>query len=90
MMEQYKSIAKSVYDTVKDSYALSDSYMRFGLSNILDIKYDFKAICEHLIESEDPHNSLEYWRKSDLDRFKKPEFFELAYFSIKRARALPS
>lgn len=85
MMEQYKAIAISVHDTVKDSYALSDSYMRVGLSGILGINHDFKAICEHLIESEDPHNSLEYWRKIGLDRSDDPEFFEFAYFSIKRA-----
>jgi hypothetical protein len=85
MMEQYKAIAISVHDTVKDSYTLSDSRMRVGLSDILDIKYDFKTICEHLIESEDPHNSLEYWRDVGLNRSDDPEFFEFAYFSIKRA-----
>lgn len=85
MMEQYKAIAITVYDTVKDSYTLDDSRVRVGLSGILGVKNDFKAICEHLIEAEDPHNSLEYWRETGLSMSDDPQFFEFAYFSIKRA-----
>lgn len=91
----YRLIAKSVYDSIKDSFSVEDSRTKLSLSKYLDLDFDYLSICKMLEEkialAEDDDdktaiaNSLEYWQGIGLDNSKSSEFFEYVYFGIKRA-----
>lgn len=91
----YRIIAKSVYNSIKDSFSLEDSQMKVSLSKYLDFNFDYLSICKMLDEKialaevdEDKSaiaSSLKFWQGVGLDNSKSSDFFEYVYFGVKRA-----
>ena len=82
--QQYKQIAKMVFAPIEKSLTLSDSKLIFSLREVLNLNLDYLGSLKSL--SESPNRApYDLWLKEGLKNSLSEDFFNYAFFSVKRA-----